>query len=113
MVGEIDHKIRIDGFESDHAGKAKLLQLVKTLRRECENKSLHKACQFLWGHQQVVYQLITSHESLAKLFVVSSSIAICEWGVPTTKSYQEPLVSFIEVEHFGCFEANIIMWDRG
>ena len=29
------------------------------------------------------------------------------------KCYQEPLASFIEVGHFGCFDVNIIMRDRG
>ena len=33
----------------------------------------------LGGHQQVVYQLATSHETLAKkILVIRSSIAICE-----------------------------------
>ena len=38
-----------------------------------------------------------------KILVISLSIAICEWGFSKTKCYQEPLVSFIEVQH--------IRWD--
>ena len=29
------------------------------------------------------------------------------------KCYQEPIVGFIEVRPFGCFDANIIMRDKG
>jgi hypothetical protein len=29
------------------------------------------------------------------------------------KCYQEPLVRIIEVGHFGCFNASIIMQDKG
>ena len=48
-----------------------------------------------------------------KILVIPSSSAICERGFSKQKIYQEPLVSFIEGEHFGCFHANIIVWDRG
>jgi hypothetical protein len=33
-------------------------------------------------------------------------------GIYKTKCYQEPLVSFIEVGQFGCFDASINMQDR-
>ena len=37
-------------------------------------------------------------------------------GISQNKCYQKPLASFIEVGHFGhfgCFDASIIMQDRG
>ena len=34
----------------------------------------------LWGHQWVVYQLVTSCESLAKVLVILSIIVICARG---------------------------------
>jgi hypothetical protein len=33
-------------------------------------------------------------------------------GIYKTKCYQEPLVSFIEVGQFGCFETSIMMQDK-
>ena len=29
------------------------------------------------------------------------------------KCYQEPLTSFIKAAHFGCFDASVIMQDKG
>ena len=52
--------------------------------------------------------LATSHETLANIL----AIIVCERGFSKQKCYQEPLACFIEVGHFGCFDASIIMRDR-
>jgi hypothetical protein len=67
----------------------------------------------LWGHQRAVYQLATSHGTLVE--ITSHSIRYCKLfkGIFKTKSYQEPLASFIEVGQFECFDATIIVRDRG
>ena len=52
----------------------------------------------LWGYQWVVYQLATSHETLAKNNNFHSLKHCDLWnGIFKTKCYQEPLASFIEV----------------
>ena len=67
----------------------------------------------LWGHRRIVPQLATSHGNLVEN--TSHSIKYCNLfkGIFKTKSYQEPLTSFIEVGQFECFDASIIVRDRG
>ena len=95
-----------------NAGRVELLEVVEIWRHECESKSLFEAWQFCGGHQQVVNQMATSHETWQKLLVISSNIAIYERRIFIKKCYQEPLASFIEVRHLKCFDASIIRRDR-
>lgn len=67
----------------------------------------------LWGYQWVVYQLVTSHETLAKKFSSFPQALQFVQGVFKTKGYQQPLVSFIEIEHLGWLDVIIIMQDKG
>ena len=65
----INFKLR--AVESD-ASRAKLL-----VRPECERNYCMRHGNFV-GAQQLVHQLATSHETLAEILVIPSSIAICE-----------------------------------
>ena len=112
MVGEIDHKIWIDGIESD-ASRTNFLEFVEILRHRCENKSLYDAWQFCgginewhanWPHPMKLWQNNTCHSL--------EYYNLCE-GVFKTKCYQEPLASFIEIGHSKCFDAGIIKPDKG
>jgi hypothetical protein len=86
--------------------------IVGNLRPECETNHCMRHGNFV-GAQQLVHQLATSHVTLAKN--TCHSLKHCNfWKVIfKIKCYQEPLTSFIEVAHFGCFDTSVIMQDKG
>ena len=100
-------KFGLTTVEND-ASRAKLLDFWKTLRHECENKPLYEAWWFCGGHERV------GHISWNFGKIYCHSLKYCNlWtGIFKAKCYQEPLASFIQVGHFGCFDASIIMRDR-
>ena len=104
-------KFRFTVVESD-ASRAELLEFVETLRHECENKSLYEAWQFCGG----INDWYTNWPHLMKLWqkvlVISSNIAISESGFSKQNVINSPLVRFIEIKHFGCFDVSIIMQNK-
>ena len=90
--------------------------------------NLMKLCLFFWGGHKLKIQLQegpnlmtlwridNNHNNQNKpknIFFFKSLKYWKLWkGILKTNCYQEPLVSFIKVGHFGCFDVSIIMWDR-
>ena len=59
-----------------------------------------------------IYQVATSHEILAKIFVIPSSIVIYKTGFWQQTAIKSHLQASLKLGHFGCFDASIIMWDK-
>jgi hypothetical protein len=66
---------------------------------------------------QIIEGEINLHSFIISCSLLCQSFCTFTWTISQkeifkTKCYQEPLASFIEVGHFGCFGASIIVQDK-